>query len=490
MSSPVWLASISDPRTDRAEPLPVQLYKDIASAVLDGRIGCGEHLPSSRQAAKALGVSRTTVTAAYELLAAEGIAAIRQGAVPTIIAPQAAPCETDAAVGPSVSERGMALGAGHLDRVPRPSSGALAPGGPDEGLFPADEWARTLRRVARRPLGSAALYGAAHGVEALRRALRDRLATDRGVRVDTDQIVIVPGTQAAVALLAHALCDPGDVAALEDPGWPGARTACRGAGLTVVPLTVDRWGADPHTLPPDTRLTYLTPSNQYPLGTRLSQARRLAFLDRARSAGAFIVEDDYDSDFHWSGGVIPALAAQDHGGHVVLVGSASKTLLPALRIGWMVVPPGLVDPIRAAQRSLGIVANVHAQLALAELMQTGRYRTQVRRIARAYHERVRGLVDALADVSAATVTLPDGGVHVTVRLAGEKVEATAVERLARHGLTPGQLSDYCAGADHHGLVVGLGDATATNVMTLRDVLLSLPDRTPDEAVDPMLAAKR
>lgn len=474
MSSPVWLTSVCHLSDTRAEPLPSQIYKDLTQAIRDGRIADGDRLPSSRSAALALGVSRTTVTAAYELLATEGIVTVRQGAAPRVIAPD--PPGVDPRPdqgpdqGPTLSKRGITLSTDLRRQIMPASGGALVPGEPDETLFPSEDWARVLRRVSRRRLGTSALYDATYGVKALRQALRDRLAADRGVHVEADQIVIVPGSQAALALLSHSLTDPGDIAALETPGWLGARTAFLGAGLRLAPLPVDASGADPAHFPPDARLAYLTPSNQYPLGTRLSLSRRLDFIARAKAAGAILIEDDYDSDFHWSGRTIPALAAQEHGGHVILVGSASKALLPALRIGWIVVPSGLVGCIRAAQRNLGIMANVHAQLALAELMSSGRYRAQIRRIARSYHDRVRSLLDALATLPEARVHTPDGGVQVTLQFGPDRDEAELVSHLARYDLHPARLSGYCLNGERQGLVIGIGSATPDRIERLRKAL--------------------
>lgn len=476
MRSPLWLASVCRPSQERPESLATQLYRDLVEAVQDGRIGDGDKLPSSRSAAQALGVSRSTITAAYDLLAAEGVVVARQGAAPRVIAPTALSQGQRLEEGPGLSRRGAVLGFNHRRAALAEVTGALMPGEPDEGLFPAEEWARLLRRVSGRRLGSTSQYDATYGTEELRVALQNRLAADRGVHVGSDQIIVVPGTQGALAVLAHALADPGDLAALEDPGWLGARTAFLGAGLRVAPLSVDCDGADPETLPKDIRLAYLTPSNQYPLGRRLTLARRLDFIARAKATSAILIEDDYDSDFHWSGRTIPALAAQAHSGHVVLVGSASKVLLPALRIGWIVVPHSMVDALRVVQRNLGLVVNVHAQLALAELMRSGRYRTQVRRIARTYHERFGHLLDALKDVPGTHIEKPDGGVQVTLHLLEGWNEEHVIENLRRRGLTPGRLSAYCRDREMQGLVIGLGDAIREHVATLRQCLIEIYER--------------
>lgn len=476
MRSPVWLASVCRPSQERPDSLVTQLYLDLVKAVQDGRIGDGDRLPSSRSAARALGVSRSTITAAYDLLTAEGVIVARQGAAPRVTAPTVPIQEKMPEEGPGLSRRGAVLGVNHRRAALAEVSGALMPGEPDEGLFPAEEWARLLRRVSGRPLGSASQYDSVYGTEELRVALQDRLVADRGVHVGSDQIIVVPGTQAALALLAHALADPDDLVALEDPGWLGARTAFLGAGLRVAPLQVDCDGADPETLPFDARMAYLTPSNQYPLGRRLTFTRRLDFIARAKATGAILIEDDYDSDFHWSGRTIPALAAQAHSGHVVLVGSASKVLLPALRIGWIVVPHSMIDALRVVQRNLGLVANVHAQLALAELMRSGRYRTQVRRIARTYRERVGHLLEALKDVPGIHIEKPDGGVQVTLQFLKGWNEEQVIKNLRTRGLTPGRLSAYCRDREMRGLVIGLGDATQEHVETLRQCLIGSHER--------------
>ncbi|MDT0683441.1 PLP-dependent aminotransferase family protein [Roseicyclus sp. F158] len=469
MTRPLSLPLLCRPARDRREPLAVQVYRDLLAAVRDGRLADGATLPSSRAAADELGLSRSTINTAYDLLRAEGVIAIRRGAVPRVVGPALVPRKPAVPVPRAVSNRGE-----RLSRTPRatatPETGIMAPGEPDEALFPADEWARALRRAARRSHGAVASYADPWGVPALRRILAHRLQVDRGIAATPDRILITTGTQSSLALAAQVLTDTGDVAALEDPGYLGARVAFQGAGLTPAPIPVDAEGAIPDAVPRDARLIYLTPSNQYPTGARLSHARRAALLQHARDTGALILEDDYDSEFLWRGREIAALSASAQGGETIYLGTAAKVLMPALRIGWMVVPPDLVAPFRVAQRNLGLMANLHAQIALAEMMETGRYRAQLKRIARTYEARGHALAEALSSVKGLSVRPPDGGVQLTARFGNGRSEASTLAALAAQGFRPARLSAYCLNADRTGLVIGFADATPKRIETFVRVL--------------------
>lgn len=455
-----------------------RLYRAILAAIRAGRIGDGAHLPSSRAAAAGLGLSRNTVNAVYDLLRAEGLIDVRPGAAPVVRfaeAPQAGPARPgDGGGAPSLGARGRALATDPRQRSRVASDGAMAPGSPDEALFPADLWARALRRAARRRYGGAAIYGAFHGVPDLQEALAENLGSDRGLRVRPDRILVLPGTQAALALAAQVLADPGETAAVEDPGYAGARGAFLGAGLRLVPIPVDAEGADPGALAAEgrLRLIYLTPSNQYPLGHRLSHRRRLAFLARARAEGAVVIEDDYDGEFHWRGQEIAAMQALASGEEAIYLGTAAKALIPGLRLGWMVVPEALAEPMRQAQRNLGLGANLHAQAALADLMRSGEYRAHLRRTARILAERGAALVGALDARLGAAVTarLPDGGVQLAIRFEGLAEEAEAQRRLQALGFAPARLSGFGLSHCPTGLVTGFADATPERVARFVDGL--------------------
>ncbi len=463
MTRPLLLTPICRPEPGRSDALAVQVYRDLLAAIRDGRIARGSRLPSSRAAASELGLSRSTVNVAYDLLRAEGVVAIRRGAAPCVTSPSEPrkPLADREAV--RASERGRRLAGTPRGVALAGPSGTMAPGEPSESLFPADEWGRSLRRAARRSHGPIASYAEPYGHRDLRQILSERLASDRGLSVDPERILITPGTQASLALAAHLTTDPGDLAAIEDPGHLGARAAFHGAGLRLASLPVDAEGARANAVPPEARLVYVTPSNQYPLGVRLSHARRMALLDRARAIGAVILEDDYDSEFLWRGREIAALAAEAPEGRVIYTGSASKVLLPALRIGWMVAPSDMIDVFRAAQRNLGLLANLHTQIALADMMRSGRYRAQLSRIARVYEARGHALAAALSAIEGVAVREPDGGVQITARFTEGDPEAHVVAALSATGFAPTRLSLYCNGEKRSGLVIGFADATPERI---------------------------
>ncbi|WP_417681781.1 PLP-dependent aminotransferase family protein [Roseibium sp.] len=470
MTRPVTLAALTSPDPAKPDPMPVQIHRDLLAAIRDGRLPEGVRLPSSRIAAQGLGVSRATVNTAYDLLRSEGVLTIRPGAAPEVIAPQVLSARPKQAAPPALSERGR-----NLSTDPRAASyiaerGVMHPGAPAESLFPADEWAQALRRAARQRHGDLANYNAPFGLPALRQVLAERLATDRGLWIDPDQILITTGTQASLALVAQVMTDPGETVAMEDPGFMGARAAFLGAGLEIAPVPLDEHGLQPGHVPTDARLIYVTPSNQYPLGYRLSLPRRLELLEHAQAQDALVIEDDYDSEFLWRGREIAALAAHSEGGGVVYLGTAAKVLMPALRIGWMVVPEALIGPMRAAQRNLGLMANLHAQIALSEMMRSGRYRAHLRRIARAYEARGNALAATLGPIEGIEVHPPDGGVQLTVRFHDDRDEVLALTALAEAGFRPARLSAYCLGEPLNGLIVGFADATPDRIARFAEVL--------------------
>ena len=460
---PPALTALSQPHPARAGPLAVQLYRDLLAAIRAGR--ATGRLPSSRAAASALGLSRNTVNAAYDLLRAEGAVAIRPGAAPHILPPsEPVALSFETQDGPGLSPRGSGW---IKDRRQRGGGGIMAPGHPDEALFPRDEWALNLRRAARHRLGESFAYKDYSGLPRLRQVLARRLTADRGMQVTPDQILITPGSQASLALIALTLADPGDTALIEEPGYAGARAAFRGAGLSLRPLPVDTEGADFGGAPP-ARLAYLTPANQYPMGHRLSLRRRAMALDYARAMDAMLIEDDYDSEFHWQGREIAALQglAPDR---VITLGTAAKALMPALRIGWIAAPPRLAEPLRAAQRNLGLAANLHAQSALAEFMDQGRYRAHLRRIAKVYGERGRMLAAALRAIPGLDVADPSGGVQLGFRLPDGHETAT-LAALCKAGFGTAALSDYCVATPQEGLISGFAEATPERITRFTKIL--------------------
>lgn len=481
---PVAFAALAAPDPAAPEPLTAQIYRAARDAIRAGRLPAGERLPSSRSAAAALGVSRNTVVAAYDLLRAEGVVEARQGSAPVVLAVEATAPSPPAAPRAALGPRGAALGADVRAGLYSAPAGLLMPGAPDEALFPRAPWAAALRRAALRRHGRSAGYADYAGLPALREALAARLAADRGVVATPEQVIVVAGAQAAFTLCAQVLAEPGAAALVETPGYAGARAAFAGAGLRLSPLPVDAAGADIARADPDAALAYVTPSNQYPLGLRMTLARREALAAWARARGAWIVEDDYDSEFHWRGRAIAALQALAPDA-TVYVGSASKALLPALRVAWLVAPAALAGPLAQAARNLGVGANLHTQAALADLMETGGWRAQIRRIAKAYETRGRLLADALEARlgDRLAVHRPDGGLQLAVAFRDAHAERPAMAALGAAGFAVAALSRYGLGAPARaGLLIGFADADAARVerfCAVLDACLAGPRRCDD-----------
>lgn len=442
--------------------LPEQIYRAVGEAARTGRLPADATLPSSRSLALALGVSRNTVNAAYDLLRADGVISVRQGARPRIgIGPEfeqanAAPSGTEL----RLSARGRRLATRW--RQPAAHEGLLEPGAPDEALFPADEWARCLRRMARRHYGAQAIYAEIAGLPRLRSVLARHLRRWRGVIARPGQVIVVPSTQAALTLASHCLADPGDVALVESPGYWGARIAFSGAELSIKPLKVDSDGADPGAMAgTGARLVYVTPSHQFPTGVRMPLARRMALLEQARAGRAVILEDDYDSEFLWRGRSIAAMQGIDGGERVIYLGTTAKSLLPGLRLAYMIVPEALVPAVTRVQSDMGLRVNIHTQAAFAEFIESGALITHLRRIARVYEARGRLLVDALRARlgGRVDVEMPMGGLQTIVSFRGDVDDIAVAAAMLAAGFDTPALSGYCAGRPRRGLVVGFSQAT-------------------------------
>lgn len=465
------LGGLLELERDGALPLPEQIYRGLRSAISAGRVASGDRLPSSRALAASLDVSRNTVNAAYELLAAEGVVTVRSGAAPRVAALDApdrvglsVPAEAE---GPGLSRRGLEIAATRRACEGRRAEGRLQPGVPALDCYPVDGWARTLRRAARALRGGALYYEELAGYAPLRRTLAAYLSRERGLRVRAEQILVTPSTQASLYLLANALADPGEVAWLEDPGYLGARAAFTAAGLAIRAMPVDEQGADPGAMAaaPRPRLIYVTPSHQYPLGLRMSLPRRLRLLEVARSAGAVVLEDDYDSEFLFTGRPIAALQGLSSASQTVYLGTFAKSMMPSLRVAYVVVPPQLVAPLRSVQHNTGAFANVATQAALADFIERGHYRAHLKRIRAVYQQRGDALVGALrAELgNAISVSLPAGGIQLSLRFAPEVDDAAIAADLNGQGYAVSPLSRYTLEAPLSGLVVGFAAATLEDV---------------------------
>jgi len=465
-------ALVSMDRRDAA-PLSEQIYRCLRDAIRARRVPAGARLPSSRSAAAALSVSRNTVVAAYDLLRAEGAIEARQGAAPRVL--EVSTGSTKAPVAqrtPKLGQRGAAVAAPARGALYAASSGWFMPGARDERLFPRAAWARALRKAALLPHGAMSGYADYSGRPSLRAALAARLAADRGLVISAGQILVVSSAQAAFTLMAQVLAEPGDHALVESPGYAGARAAFAAAGLAPVPLPVDAAGADINRVTSPARLAYVTPSNQYPLGVRMALHRREALAAWARRSGAWIIEDDYDGEFHWRGRAVATLQAIAPD-VTLYVGSAAKSLMPALRLGWIAAPEPLVAPLREGVRNLGLGANLHAQAAFEAFVENGSWRVHIRRISSTYAARGKLLADALEARfgDAVAVSHPDGGLQLVARLPSAAIEAAAMAALGSAGFAVAALSRYgCGEPGPPGLVIGFADADAALVRRLCEAL--------------------
>lgn len=446
-----------------AGTLQQQLYREIRRAILGGVLTPGTRLPSSRALADDLGVSRTTTVLAMEQLMAEGYLAARRGAG-TFVAedlpddlPYAARRGEPARRGtrrlrsvlPALSRRGMALattpqGAQRLGGAPR----AFRIGTPALDLFPIRLWQRLVNRRFRAATMTHLDYGDPAGFEPLREAVAAHVRAARGTACSADQVVIVAGAQQGFDLVCRALLDPGGPAWLEDPGYPGARSALVGAGARIVPVQVDSEGLDVETAARRAgraRLAYVTPSHQYPLGVPMSLRRRLALLHWADRADAWVVEDDYDSEFRYSTRAVPCLHGLDERGRVIYIGSFSKTLFPALRLGFLIVPARIHARLIGARRAADQHPPVLDQAVLADFIREGHFTRHLRRMRTAYRERLDALAGALARHCGGALRLRPvrTGLHAIADLDGVNAGRVAREAAAR-GVEVTPVAVYCA----------------------------------------------
>jgi GntR family transcriptional regulator/MocR family aminotransferase len=418
-------------------PLGRQIYEFWRAGILQGRFAGGERVPSTRELALALDLSRGTIAAAYEQLVSEGYFQTTHGSG-TFVCRQLpeellnAPATTARGAAPSAAVSLSSFGrrlqqdppflarhAGHL---------CLAHWGPDVTLFPLDRWQRLSAR-SLRSLGPNALEYAerVRGYEPLCQQIAQYVSRSRAVRCSADQVVVVNGSQQALDLCARLLLEPGDEVALEDPGYSGANRIFAAHGARLRPVPVDREGIVCDRLGKTAKLAYVTPGHQFPTGVALSLRRRLELLGWARAHGAVIIEDDYDSEYRYSGAPTPALQGLSSGVPVVYCGTFSKVMFPALRVGYLIVPKEMVAAFTRAKWLTDRHAPIHQQAALFHFMKEGHLERHIRRMRRIYALRREALVEALQRHfgDRAAVLGEAAGMHAYVRFNDEKVGARA-----------------------------------------------------------------
>jgi GntR family transcriptional regulator/MocR family aminotransferase len=457
-------------------PLYRQLYDRLREAILTGRLAPGTRLPPTRSLADELAVSRNTVINAFNQLMAEGYLEGNVGrgtfvsrALPEDVLqvqakkPGGEPGERVPARPKHslLSKRGAVIAglagqAGQEGYRPQP----FRPGVPALDLFPLKIWERLARRRWRSLSPALLSYGHAAGYLPLRQAIAAYLGTARGVRCEVSQVLIVGGAQQAIDLTARVLLDVGDEIWFEEPGYPGARAILLGARARLVPVPVDEEGLVVEigrTRCPGARLAYITPSHQYPLGVTMSLRRRLALLEWAAQAGSWILEDDYDSEYRYIGRPLAALQGLDPAGRVIYVGTFSKVLFPGLRLGYLVVPPGLVDAFVAAAALTHRCPPGPDQAILADFIEEGHFARHIRRMRTAYVERQVALVEAAQAHLGGLLELSptEAGLHMMGWLPeGSDDQRVAQHLLAREIEAPALTTYSLEGQLRPGLVLG------------------------------------
>jgi GntR family transcriptional regulator/MocR family aminotransferase len=446
------------------------LYQAIRESILSHRLAPGTRLPSTRELARELALSRNTVLSTFEGLLAEGFIEARAGSGTYVSASAAAPSRGQAGrarpqAPVELSRRGQRLATFHGgERFEIQPLG----GGVDFTLFPMKQWQRLHSRQLRLVRPELLDYAADGGHPALRRAIADYVRVSRAVRVEHEQVLVTAGTQQSLDLCAQLLADAGDRVWVEDPCYWGARCIFESCDLTMEPVPVDAEGMNPAAVPAQARprLIYLTPSNQYPTGVAMSLARRRAVLEIAARERAWILEDDYDSELRYTGRPLASLQGLDNEQRVVYLGTFSKVLYPGIKVGYLVVPPALVEPFRRALYDLQRPGQLTLQAALAEFMERGYFSTHVRRVRQAYAETRAQLLAALAPAlgARAWVGSQSAGLHLVVRVPDTVDDVALARRAAARGVRCNALSSYFIGAPHaRGLVVGYG-YTATEAV--------------------------
>jgi GntR family transcriptional regulator/MocR family aminotransferase len=450
---------------DRRQGLSRQLYQALRARVLDGRLASGTRLPASRDLALALAISRNSVVRAYDQLYAEGFIEGRVGdgtyvaqlpqtvlpakklstkistgfstGLPTALSTDGLDLPVDSSSKVIHSAALARIKNNHLSRPPSGPPRAFRVGVPAFDLFPFDVWAKLNAAFWRKPDLQQLCYGDPAGDARLRGMIAAYLRSSRGLPCTAEQIVITSGAQQGISLCAQLLVEPGDGVAIENPGYRAAGHAFAVVGARLHGVAVDSEGIDCNQLADlkDCRLTYVTPSHQYPTGVVMSLARRLELLAWAERAQGWIVEDDYDGEYRYSGAPLAPLAALDRHGRVLYVGTFGKVAFPALRLGYLVLPPGLVDAF-AQRRAVDVRhSEVSTQAVMAEFMAAGHFQRHIRRMRRAALSRRNSLLGGWPQDIAGIGPLPAvaAGLHLTV----------AVENVARER----ELIDLARGVD-------------------------------------------
>jgi GntR family transcriptional regulator/MocR family aminotransferase len=464
-------------------PVYRQVARALRGAIVAGRLPHGTRVPPSRELAQDLGVSRNTVVAAYEELRLEGLLSGRVGAgsyVQSAKPPPGRPVRLRRPVAPQseFARRGRQV----HDPAEWPF-GLRKPGLRYAFQFGFPMVSRTLAATWAREVARAAPYVGLdyperQGSTALRRAIAAHVTRSRGVRCGPEDVLVVDGTQQAISLVADVLVDRGDDVVMEDPHYRAMRKVFQLHGATIVGVGVDAHGLKTAELPQrPAKLVAVTPSHQFPTGAVLSLERRRALLDYASRAGGWILEDDYDGEFRYGTEAVSALQAMDRDGRVIYVGTFSKTLSPACRLGFLIMAPGLRDDFLTAKWAADLGTPPLEQAALAHFIESGGYERHLRQVTRILGERRDALVQALRELLGSQCDFREShaGMHILVRLEGlSAADEDALVRLAEQrglGLYPARIC-YLQPSDTCSLIMGFSTLPAREI---RDAVALLAD---------------
>ncbi len=468
-----------DPR--RKIPLYRQLYEWFRRAILDGQLRPGQRVPSTRGLAAELKVSRIPVSSAYEQLQAEGYFETFVGAgtcvvrsIPDDALKPAAGKMRDASrqVSKSQSPRRVSRRVA-LMRVPAQTWSnklvAFRVSLPALEHFPSGVWSKLVNRHSRRPTRQLMAYGDAMGYMPLREAIAEYLGAVRAVRCEPSQILVTTGSQLGLQLSAQVLLDPKDRVWIEEPGYPGARHALISTGAQLVPVPVDSEGlnvAKGIRRARSARAVYITPSHQYPLGVTMTATRRMQLLNWVARSGAWIIEDDYDSEYRLGGRPIPSLQGLDTGARVIYVGTFSKVMFPALRLGYVVVPKDLEDAFFTARDATDQFSSTLYQAVMTDFIREGHFARHIRRMRILYMERRTALVEAVQKQMGDNLEVigAEAGMHLVALLPRGVSDVEVSKKAAELGISAMPLSTcYLTPPARGGLILGYGGTDAQQI---------------------------
>jgi GntR family transcriptional regulator / MocR family aminotransferase len=462
-------------------PLHKQIYRELRLAIISGRFRPGTKLPATRVLAAELGVSRNTIITVFEDLRSEGYLQSRVGdgtyVADTLPEDHLLPDTTafdgfhpTPIGGQALSSRGRMLAEVSTlsdGEVLRPFCGDI----PALDAFPTEAWGRLLVKCWHKITPSMLGQSEAAGYEPLRVVIAQHLRVARSVRCDADQVIVTSGSQQSLDLIARLLTDPGDPIWIEEPGYIGARAVFAAAGAKIVPVPVDQAGLNIDVglaREPKPKVIFVSPSRQYPLGATLSAERRIELLRVAEATGAWIIEDDYDNEFRYHGTALPAMQGLGNAGRVIYLGTFTKSLLPALHLGFLVVPKDLVRSFITAKSVITRHAPILEQMAVYEFMESGHFAAHVRKMRQIYLERLTTLMNHMSQRLADVITvLPaKSGMHVVGFFDGQIDDNAFCKDARQRGITLRPLSIYYAQEPKRtGLILGFAATPSARIVT-------------------------